>query len=204
MAKTQSPPTVVANAKNCACGCGIPVSSKARNFRQGHDQRLVSLLANDLVSGTGRGLNLLPADAAKNDIQWRIDQVTRVVRERLGVPLGNKVYNAAMRAWELEGKRQKRADAKRDNQTAKTQPTADELMGPNKPELAERVFAETDPEPENTTKLGSPVRVRIGRWTYDATVHGMNQAGRVTAVSYIAKSNGLQKVATEGQFTLAG
>jgi hypothetical protein len=48
---------------------------------------------------------------------------------------------------------------------------------------------------------GGPVQVKIGRWTYDATVHGMNQAGKVTAVLYFDK-NGNEKVATEGKFTL--
>lgn len=34
---------------------------------------------------------------------------------------------------------------------------------------------------------GSAVRVKIGRWTYDATVVGMNQAGKITAVEYVDK-----------------
>lgn len=34
---------------------------------------------------------------------------------------------------------------------------------------------------------GTKVKVKIGRWTYDATVVGMNQAGKVTAVEYIDK-----------------
>lgn len=46
---------------------------------------------------------------------------------------------------------------------------------------------------------GTTVKVKIGRWTYDATVVGMNQSGKVTAVEY-TDAKGQEK--TTDRFTL--
>jgi hypothetical protein len=48
---------------------------------------------------------------------------------------------------------------------------------------------------------GTTVKVKIGRWTYDATVVGMNQAGKVSAVEYTDKK-GNEK--TTDRFELVG
>lgn len=46
---------------------------------------------------------------------------------------------------------------------------------------------------------GTEVKVKIGRWTYDAVVTGMNQAGKITAVEYANKKG--DSVTTD-RFTL--
>ena len=218
----------------CACGCGEKV---ARTFKQGHDQRLVSNLASDLVYENvwdGRCAGILTADEVKSDIQGRIDKVTAYVRSKLSDPLANKVYNAAMRSWELEktqgqreeGKAKRKAEAEAKKAAAATKRAAakkakaDEAVqkgshvaGSPQPsgrpvgkvvtatatnEDVDAEEAAADAEAVPGFKPGDTVKVKVGKRTRTATVHGMNQAGKVTAVKLL--TNGTETIKTEGQF----
>jgi hypothetical protein len=50
--------------------------------------------------------------------------------------------------------------------------------------------------------IGTPVRVVVGRRKRNANVHGINQAGKVTAVKLV--TNGRETIKTEGEFTVLG
>lgn len=194
--------------QNCACGCGEPV---VRTFKQGHDQRLVSKLAFDLVEGTGRGLNLLTKQQASLDIQERIDLVAAKVTERLSPALATKVSNAAQLRWALLEKRSAR-QTKRNN--AEVQP-ARRPAPKRRSRVVEQPAAlaavpdqdydqeQDHPEPDtNGRALGADVRVQVGRYTYDGKVTGMNQAGRVTAVTYTNKAGNERVIQTPREIKL--
>jgi hypothetical protein len=93
--------------KTCGCWCGEPLAGKS-TFRQGHDQRLVSRLAHELVGGAlspeaKSGLKLTSWDES-GDIQDRIDELTAAVGRIYSAGLASKVNSAAMRRWEKAGK----------------------------------------------------------------------------------------------------
>lgn len=69
--------------------------------------------------------------------------------------------------------------------------------------MLERQAAEANSKEEYAVVLGAPIKVKVGRWEYDATIHGMSQAGKVTAVRYDS-AGGKEIVKTEGQFTIVG
>src|SRR5690349_17291892 len=86
----------------CKCGCGESVE---RSFKQGHDQRLISKLASDLVHGDvwgGTAAGILKEKEVRTDIQARINKVRDYMAAKLSEPLALKFENAAHRAWELE------------------------------------------------------------------------------------------------------
>jgi hypothetical protein len=94
-------------ARLCGCWCGEQLAGKS-TFRQGHDQRLVSRLAHELVEGVlspeaQTGLKLMNWEEA-NDIQHRIDELTAAVGRVYSAGLASKVNSAAMRRWEKAGK----------------------------------------------------------------------------------------------------
>lgn len=166
--------------KLCACTCGEPVSAKA-TFRQGHDQKLVSLLAECTVD-PGKLTNVLvqrltlptEAEDPKLDIQTRIDHISEAVFKTHSDALATKYVGAAHSAWDRVARNKK----------------------PRTPAAAPQVREErTEPV------AGAEVRIKVGRHAYDATVHGMNQAGKITAVRYYTPG-GHEMVKTEGQFTL--
>lgn len=104
-------------SKSCACGCGEPV---ARTFKQGHDQRLVSNLASDLVYmdvWEGRCMGILKGAIVRGDQEEKINKVTEYVRAKISDGLAAKVYKAAMRTWEL----QKTRDARVASRTEKAE-----------------------------------------------------------------------------------
>lgn len=224
MAKTTTAKTAAADtSKTCACGCGAPVE---RRFKQGHDQRLVSNLASDLVHADvwdGKCMGILKGAAVRADIQERINTVTRYVRENLTDALATKVYNAAMRAWELEKTRDEKAAAKeakrkaaadkpkRERKSGKATPSEEAGDAPAARKLITKATASNDDvdaaeaEMDDNTAgglaLGSGIRVLIGKRKRNAKVHGMNQAGKVTAIALT--TNGKETVRTEG-FTVLG
>lgn len=212
-----------ASTRTCACGCG---ESVVRNFKQGHDQRMVSKLAQDLVYGNvwdGRAMGILSADEAKSDIQGRIDKVTSYVRAKLTDPLATKVYNAAHRAWELEknadsraadkeAKRAAREAAKEAKASRKKDKAATAATAPAaEPKLITKATASNDdvdaaeaalPAGSMSHSLGQAVQVLVGKRRRNGVVHGMNQAGKVTAVKLT--TGGVETIKTEGFTVLPG
>lgn len=165
----------------CACGCGAGVTPK-RVFRQGHDQRLIGILAEataggkeighwsggTLVTGSPRtyGARVL-ADGGC----YKLDSAIKRAQEQ---------WQAHQARLTAKGARAKRLTAK----AARVSQTPMLKSVPAGP------------------ALGDEVKVRIGRHEYFARVHGMSQAGKVTAVEYTVKSSGAKKVAFEGKFEL--
>lgn len=153
--------------QTCACGCGTKTNS-GRNFTQGHDQRLIGVLAQ--VNQSGRevefvdGGMLITTDAAGYG--------ARVFSE-FGMA---KLQRAIKRASDNAAKTPRRTAVR----TVAVRPEA-----PKVPELA----------------LGALVRAKVGRHEYDATVAGMNQAGKVTAIKYQLRS-GADKHASGNSFRL--
>jgi sRNA-binding protein len=214
-AKTKAP----AETRGCACGCGESVE---RVFRQGHDQRLISKLASDLVYGdiwNGRCMGILKGAAVRDDIQTRIDTVAEYMRAKLTEGLAAKFEKAAARAWELEKTKDERAAAKAARKAeaaakpkrAKKDATPSEEAGDapkpaRKPRNTKPVASNADvdaldavePEVAVQAQPGQEIRVKIGKRTINATVRGMNQAGKVTAVAYRVGKNEIVK--NEGQF----
>lgn len=211
--------------RNCACGCGESVE---RVFRQGHDQRLVSKLAQDIVYANvwdGKCLGILKNVDLKADIQVRIDKVSDYVAAKLTEALANKFEKAAARAWELEKTKSERADAKAARKAAAdAKPKRARKVAADSSEEAEAAApkprtprntkpvatnadidaleAQESPEVAGGHRLGQEVKVRVGqaKRTRVAKVTGMNQAGKVTAVT--VTTNGKDSVKTEDQFTI--
>lgn len=113
----ESGPTDATPKQYCADGCGARVGNPKSTFLQGHDQRLVSRLAIEVVEDTAlsefaRTLLTLTDYRDSDDIQARIDQVHARVILRFSVGLGDKFNSAAMRRWELYGRKTERAAQK--------------------------------------------------------------------------------------------
>lgn len=207
--KTKAP----AELHNCACGCGESVE---RVFRQGHDQRLISILADETVNG-GRCRNILGVTEAKNlDIQDKINKVSAYVADKLSGALATKYENAASRAWELDKNRDEREAAKaarkaeaaaKPKRTRKAAAPSEEagVAAPARPlsivkptATNEDVDADETAQDNGALRLGAPVRVKLGnaKRIRNATVTGMNQAGKVTAITVM---NGTREtVKTDG------
>lgn len=215
----------------CRCGCGETVN---RFFRQGHDQRLISKLAADVVEGTGTGLGILPAADAELDIQARIDRVAEYAK--LSEALGRKFHSAAMNSWASYQKRTTKQAATVTeipfcscdlNRTKGVHQDGceRELAGQMDPterdhEVAEQILTQSDQDDDNLSTadprelageapadqvsyaLGAPVKVKVGRYVYDGFVHGMNQAGKVTAVRYTNKAGKDHTLAAPKQINL--
>jgi hypothetical protein len=187
----------------CRCGCGETVNPK-RFFRQGHDQRLISKLAADVVTGTGTGLGIL--QSGEQDIQYRIDRVTEYVSTKLSEALGRKFHSAAMNAWANENKRAaKQAPVEptdRDRQVAESILALSDQDDDNLSAADPRELPDEASETQTNYALGAPVKVKVGRYTYDGFVHGMNQSGKVTAVRYTNKAGKEHTLATPKQINL--
>ncbi|OLF07762.1 hypothetical protein BLA60_25880 [Actinophytocola xinjiangensis] len=100
--------TEAATPRVCACNCGAAVAKKSR-FRMGHDQRLVSDLAGQLVYGEDMPEGLVDLLGLgdwdpKADIEDRINIVVHRVAQEFSAGLANKVDSAARRRWEKAGK----------------------------------------------------------------------------------------------------
>lgn len=210
-------PTDATPKQYCADGCGARVGNPKSTFLQGHDQRLVSRLATEVVehvalSDFARGLLTLTDYDDNDDIQDRIDQVHARVILRFSVGLGDKFNSAAHRRWELSGKRADRAAQKAVKAAApkKTRRAKGALVEGADPALAaanEQARLNHEPVGQQESTVGqeivnlrgTEVQVKIGRWTYTAVVHGMNQKGKVTAVEY---TDGKGETKTTDKFTL--
>lgn len=167
----------------CACGCGAEVTPQ-RRFRQGHDQRLIGLLAEAAADGKEighlRGGVLVTGSPRSYGAKVLADGGC------------HKLDSAIKRAQEQQVVRLARTVAKKARATAK--PAQIPSTEANRAPILKSV--RTGP------MLGDEVKVRIGRHEYYARVHGMSQAGRVTAVEYTVKSSGAKKVALEGKFEI--
>jgi hypothetical protein len=124
----------------CSCGCDQSTSKNAR-FVQGHDQRLIGILARIAAAG--------------DEVGFMVEGTTHTTN----------VVGFAARVFSSAGM----AKLQRSIEVAKAKPA------------------------EPRVDLGTAVRVKVGRHEYDAAVHGMSQAGKVTAVRYAVKS-GEEKV----------
>lgn len=180
----------------CACGCGEEVRNL---FVQGHDQKLIAKLALDVVEGTGTGMGIL--ESGDEDIQERITKVGNYVSAKLSPALAAKFDSAAHNRWASYEKRTTRAAAKASKQ--QTAPghknrTVKELMATASDQDGRMVkmikeLSTDEPAPVEETGpeqvgLGAQVRIRVGRYEYDAEVIGMSQAGKVTSVRYTNKA----------------
>lgn len=143
----------------CACGCGAPVTPK-RVFRQGHDQRLIGTLAQAAASGQ---------EVGHDSGDMLVTGSAQTYGAKVLQPGGCAKLDAAIvRATHNAAGRKAKAVVDRfvqDHQAAKI-----------------------PIEPESGPGLGDEVKVRVGRHVYFARVHGMNQSGKVTAVSYRTKA----------------
>lgn len=189
VAEKESAPAQTTKAKQgqpCLCGCG-EITNPNRMFRQGHDQRLVGLLADDVVTGNGArvGFDKLPAGWDTTDMADRIERARRVITDRFSAALAAKFESAATRRAQRAGRKQV-ASAKH--------ATVAQLHAA----AAAGQQAKSEGVPEGA---GSAVRFKVGKRPkiYDGFVHGMNQAGKVTAVRY-ATASGKETVTTN--FTL--
>lgn len=213
MAKTA---TTAETSKTCACGCGEPV---VRLFKQGHDQRLVSNLASDLVHmdvWDGKCMGILKGAIVRGDQQEKIDRVTAYVREKISDGLAAKVWSAAMRTWDLQKNKdakeaakaeRKAAAAAKPKRTAKAKAAPSEEAGSaREPKLITKAVASNadvdaaeaaaDTNSGGTYTTGQGIRVLIGKRKRNATVHGMNQAGKVTAIALV--NGGKEQIKTDG------
>lgn len=187
---------------NCACLCGNGLNHPRSNFLQGHDQRFVGVLAQDAVDGTLTNARVeqlqLPAEVDEQDIQERINLVDSAVTRFFSPALAAKFVSAAHRRWDKvirdsQPKGQREPKAKTVNVERAVVIAEDMVTKP--PMTLDQA------EQEYAVVLGAPIKVKVGRWQYEATVHGMSQAGKVTAVRY-ESSSGKELVKTEGQFTI--
>lgn len=222
--KTTAAKTKTAAAPStCACGCG---ESVVRTFKQGHDQKLVSKLAEDIVyasvwDGACLGILKTRLDRAA-DIQDRITKVAEYMRAKLTPALADKFVRAAERQWELEKDKarleqaraeRKLAAANKPKRTKKAAAVPSEEAGATVTPItaAKRATVTATATNDDVDKaeaaadaaqagLGQKVKIKAGKRTRNATVTGMNQAGKVTAVTF--QNAGKDVVRTEGQFEL--
>lgn len=199
--------TKPAETRQCACWCGQSVAPKS-TFRQGHDQKLVGLVAYMVVDGgfTNEWVEYLqlPTEIDGQDIQERIDQLTAAIGKMFSEGLARKVDRAAMRAWQDAGKKGLAVVAEQ----MKTTPEAVARETADASALESEVLAQVDAERVERddelaaeSVLGAPIRVKVGRWERDAIVHGMSQAGKVTAIRY-TNGDGKEVVRTDGKFKI--
>lgn len=163
-------------AKTCACGCGAEVNSAdhvQRLFRQGHDQRLIGMLASAAAQNREVGLNeggMLTTGSART-------YGARFLKDGGCAKLDAAIKRAGERAARPKRTAIQRAVAD-DRTTHGISATTEDIQR-----------AKDAPHPAGEPSMGDEIRVRIGRHEYYARVHGMNQAGKVTAVSYRTKAN---------------
>lgn len=162
----------------CPCTCGQQLQTSKSRFRQGHDQRWASVAANDLVRG-GTGLNLVKPDRIRDDMHDLITAAADEVTVRYSAALAAKFESMAHRAWANLEKTTRRSAEKVARDASREAPVA-----PTPEDI--------EPEPEGYV-TGATIRVKVGRWERAAFVHGMNQAGKVTAVRY-TDASGNEKV----------
>jgi ATPase subunit of ABC transporter with duplicated ATPase domains len=227
---TETPAPKPAEAKNCACGCGESVARTFKQGHdQILISRLASdIVYADQWGGTCAGI--IKKTEVSADIQVRIDKVAAYMRGKLTDALAAKFVRAADRAWELEKTRDEReaAKAKRKSdreaaaaakKAAKAATPSEEAGSAPKPARKPRntkpvatnadvdaIEAEGEAAAEAATgpTLGATVKVKVGKAARlrTATVTGMNQAGKVTAVTI--KTGDREVVKTDGFEVVAG
>lgn len=201
--------TKPAETRQCACWCGQSVAPKS-TFRQGHDQKLVGLVAYMVVDGgfTNEWVEYLqlPTEIDGQDIQERIDQLTAAVGKMFSEGLARKVDRAAMRAWQDAGKKGLAVVA--EQMKATPEAVARETVDVDRAVAIAEDLATKSPMPLEQVEadyaapaLGASIRVKVGRWERDAIVHGMSQAGKVTAIRY-TNGDGKEVVRTDGKFKI--
>lgn len=119
MARATKPAADAQTASTCKCGCG---ESVARQFKQGHDQKLISLMASDIVHGDvwdGTCNGILKGAIRRGDIQEKINVVQERMAKGISEALAAKFVRAAHRTWELEKTRDERAKAKAERKATK-------------------------------------------------------------------------------------
>lgn len=179
----------------CACGCGAGITPK-RVFRQGHDQRLIGILAQTAAAGKEighlSGGVLVTGRAAAYG--------AKVLGEGGQIKLAEAIKRAVDQAAKPRSARVRHEAAALKQDLARSETGTPAIDAGIEPGPGSRKLAKVPHEPVPQT--GDEVKVRIGRHEYYARVHGMNQSGKVTAVEYTVKSSGAKKVALEGKFEL--
>lgn len=172
----------------CLCGCGEATNPR-RDFRQGHDQRLVSMLAEEVVTGEGNrlGFDALPEAWTPGDMIERIERARRVVADQFSAGLATKFESAALN-------RAKRARTKKTPAVVQRPSPAQAPAPVGEPSAMDKLEG-------RPVGLGAPVKFKVGKRhkVYEGTVHGMNQAGKITSVAYVTPAGAEQ---TSTNFTL--
>lgn len=180
----------VSPGNSCACGCRQPVTTSdrvTRYFRQGHDQRLIGILAGAAAQGREVGF----VDGGMLTIGSAQTYGARFLKEG-GLA---KLEVAIKRATE------KAARPKRGRKAATGQATCEHGNLKAFP-CTECENAMAGPgSRRDLPSLGDEIKVKVGRHEYFARIHGMNQAGKVTAVAYRTKADPETEKTTE-RFTI--
>ena len=191
-----------APANECKCGCGQTVT---RNFAQGHDQKLVSTLAENIVNGkppTGNGA--LSQAKAKRPVEERIELVAELLTKNISEGISAKFEKAALRKVEANERKTERADKKRESKEnlvkapRKSRAAKAATKPAEEPEVVAEDFDHIDPPAEDTTiakrtvgpaetarlGLGANIKIKVRNRVIDARVAGLNQSGKVSAAIY--------------------
>lgn len=159
----------------CACGCGEAVAPK-RQFRQGHDQRLIGKLA--------------AASSVGKQIRWTSAEAGELVGDAMAY--GARVFSDFGMAKLARACGVATTAAHGPVPPTPEQQTDDSL---NTPVAADSYTAALVP--------GDEIKVKIGRHERFARIHGMNQAGKVTAVRYTTVKEPTKETITE-KFIIIG
>lgn len=205
---TDSVDVVLEQAPYCADGCGSRVNSPKSTFLQGHDQKLIADLSTRVAVGEmgpfQRALLGLvdspkPAEGEfsyieTGDIMDRINTVDAAMAIRFSAGLAGKFTSAAMAKWDkslrrnaLEAAKAERAANPKPKRARKSRAKATDEPAPAEPIAVETDVAKSTAGQPIENLRGTEVKVKIGRWTYDAIVTGMNRAGKISAVEYTNK-----------------
>lgn len=175
----------------CGCGCGEPANS-GRTFLQGHDQALIGRLAR--------------LKAAGGQVRWNTSDAGEFVDEPLAY--GARVFSEggmaklerALANGTAAPKKAAPAIATKEKVTASVPEVCEHGLDPARCDGHGNYHAKANHVHTATLGLGAKVRIKVGRHEYDGTIHGMNQAGKVTAVQYSTRT-GDTKVAHD-KFTI--
>jgi hypothetical protein len=178
----------------CACGCSEPVTS-TRHFRQGHDQRLIGILARVaasgrevshttgslMVTGSARayGARVL-SDSGLAKLDDAIARATHKPRPDKGTRIPSALLSRAARSRQVA--------KPSGSQTGTPATDAGLVAGPGGIE-------------RGGSQPGDEIKVRVGRHVYFARIHGMSQSGKVTAVRFATKAKPEEEKITE-KFTI--
>lgn len=168
---------VVSPGNSCACGCRQPVTTSdrvTRYFRQGHDQRLIGILAGVAAEGREVGFvdgGMLVTGSAQS-------YGARFLKDGGLAKLDVAIKRAVEKATKPKRGRKAAGLATCEHGNLTAFPCTEcenAVAGPG--------------SRRDLPSLGDEIKVKIGRHVYFARIHGMSQAGKVTAIAYRTKSD---------------